>query len=324
MGGDDRPRAGLRPTYADQRRVAAPRDQGPFLPAPAEGRLVPQHELGAARAGRPSYLPGRAADRTGSKARPAAMRLCPRARRHRPVHVLQPGGRPLPAQQLRAASLPPCLRRAVPASERQARQAGRRGRHSMAGHPGRVVAAGGTREAIRSPVRPGHHPVWSARTARDAAHPAGTRSGCASTEGPSPTRRRSALPRQRRAARRRRSAGLLAAGQGRADAARPAAQPQDVDGRGRHSRDPGRAAAGPPGSRDARPVRPRLAADAGRSDRSPSGPLGKIAAGARQPSTRTPPSRFSTTCSRRSAPDQPGRTRSPKFLPIRQQLPSSA
>ena len=142
MGGDDRPRAGLRPTYADQRRVAAPRDQWPFLPAPAEGRLVPKHELGAARAGRPSYLPGRAADRTGSKAHPAAMRLCPRARRHRPVHVLQPGGRPLPAQQLRAASVPPCLGRAVRAGEWQARQPGRGGRHSVAGQ---ALAAAGRR-----------------------------------------------------------------------------------------------------------------------------------------------------------------------------------
>ena len=36
-------------------------------------------------------LPRRAADRPGSKARPAAMRLRRRARRHRPVHVLRPG-----------------------------------------------------------------------------------------------------------------------------------------------------------------------------------------------------------------------------------------
>ncbi len=42
------------------------------------------------------------------------------------------------------------------------------------------------------------------------------------------------LPGQRGAARRRHAAGLLAAGQGRADAPWPAAQPQDVDGRGRH------------------------------------------------------------------------------------------
>jgi hypothetical protein len=38
------------------------------------------------------------------------------------------------------------------------------------------------------------------------------------------------LPRQRRAARQRRTAGLLAADQGGADASRPQAQPQDIDG----------------------------------------------------------------------------------------------
>ena len=58
------------------------------------------------------------------------------------------------------------------------------------------------------------------------------------------------LPWQRRAARRRRAASLLAAGQGRADAPRPPPRPQDVDGRGRHPRDPGRAAAWTPGSRE--------------------------------------------------------------------------
>ena len=50
--------------------------------------------------------------------------------------------------------------------------------------------------------------------------------------------------------------------------------------RARHSRDPGRAAARAPGAWNARPVRPRLAADARRADRRPSGPVGGIPAGA--------------------------------------------
>ena len=82
------------------------------------------------------------------------------------------------------------------------------------------------------------------------------------------------LRRQRRAARRRPIASLLAAGQGRADASWPSAQPQDVDGRGRHSRDPGRAEARTPGPRDARPVRPRLPADAREPGSSSPGPVG--------------------------------------------------
>jgi integrase len=73
---------------------------------------------------------------------------------------------------------------------------------------------------------------------------------------------------------------------------------------------------------DARPVRPRLASDAGRSDRRPPGPLGKNRCGSEPASTRAPPSSCLTTCSRRSGPAR--RRRSPKFLPERQQLPSSA
>ena len=84
------------------------------------------------------------------------------------------------------------------------------------------------------------------------------------------------LPWQRGNARRRGAAGVLAAGQGRADATRLAAQPQDVDGRGRHSRNPGRTEARTSGSRDARPVRPCLAADAREPDGGSPGPVGRI------------------------------------------------
>ena len=91
-----------------------------------------------------------------------------------------------------------------------------------------------------------------------------------------PQGRRRAMSRYRAASRRGRSPGQLAAGQARADAARPSAQPQNLDDRGRHAGDSGRATAGPPGPRDARPLLPRLTADAGHADRGSPGPLGTI------------------------------------------------
>src|SRR6266576_173843 len=51
-------------------------------------------------------------------------------------------------------------------------------------------------------------------------------------------------------------------------------------------------------------------------------PAGKNRCGSEPASTRAPPSSCLTTCSRRSGPAR--RRRSPKFLPERQQLPSSA
>ena len=206
-------------------------------------------------AGRPPALPRRAAGRPGRKHARQRCACAARARRHRPVRLPQPRRRPPPPQQLRAASLPPGLRRAAPASQRQPRQAGHRGRHGMAGNTGRGMAASRARKAVRSPVRPGH-PRLISTAAPGTAHPAGTRSGCGSTGDRRP--QTSPVTARAAASRRRRAAGLLAAGQGRPDAPRPAARPQDVDGRGRHPRDPGRAAAGTPGPRDARPVRPRL------------------------------------------------------------------
>ena len=96
-------------------------------------------------------LPRRTADRPGRCARTAALRLRRSARRQWPVRVPQPRRRPPPVQQLRAARLPPGVRRAAPASERHAKQAGRRGRRRIAGRPGRIVASSGTRDALRSP-----------------------------------------------------------------------------------------------------------------------------------------------------------------------------
>ena len=67
VGRDDRPGARPAAPGADQRRVAAQGDRRPLPPAPAQGRLLPQHEIRAARAGRPSRIPRRAADRPGRR-----------------------------------------------------------------------------------------------------------------------------------------------------------------------------------------------------------------------------------------------------------------
>ena len=232
--------------------------------------------------GRHPALPRRAAGRPGRQARTAAVHLRRRARRKRPVRLPRPRRRPPPEQQLRAADLPAGLRRAAPASQRQPRQAGDRGRHGMAGNTGRGVAASRARKAVRSPVRPGHPAADQHRGHRALPILRARGQAAARREDRRPQQRARSLPGQRRAARRRRAAGLLAAGQGRADAARPAARPQDVDGRGRHPRDPGRAAARTPGPGNARPVRPRLAADARETDRGSPGPVGGVPPAARR------------------------------------------
>ncbi len=72
------------------------------------------------------------------------------------------------------------------------------------------------------------------------------------------------------------TARLLAADPAWPDRSWLEAQPQDLDGRGRHPGDPRRAATRPPGARDARPVRPRLASDARRPDRRSPSPMGRI------------------------------------------------
>ena len=68
VGRDDRPGARLAAPVTDQRRVAAPGGQRPLPPAPAEGRLLPQHERRAADPGRHPALPHRAAGRPGRQA----------------------------------------------------------------------------------------------------------------------------------------------------------------------------------------------------------------------------------------------------------------
>ncbi len=73
----------------------------------------------------------------------------------------------------------------------------------------------------------------------------------------------------------------VVARQDRIDTPRPPAQPQDVDGGGRHSGDPRRAPPRPRGPRHARPVLARLPADAGGPQAGPPGPLGGVAQRAR-------------------------------------------
>jgi hypothetical protein len=128
----------------------------------------------------------------------------------------------------------PRLRRPPPARQRQARSARSCRRHGMAGHPGRLLATSGHRQAVHSPGRTGnttanrcgrHGTLRNVRARRPAA---------ARRQDDRPQDRRRALLGQRRAARREPAARQLATGQTRTHAPRPAAQPQDLDGRGRH------------------------------------------------------------------------------------------
>ena len=76
-------------SVSDQPRVAAQGDQWPLSPAPAEGRLVPQHKRGAVRASRhPAFL----AELLTAQARTAAVRLRRRARRECRYVFLGPDG----------------------------------------------------------------------------------------------------------------------------------------------------------------------------------------------------------------------------------------
>ncbi len=111
------------------------------------------------------------------------------------------------------------------------------------------------------------------------------------TETHRPGRRIPAAPRPRhRDHPGRHPARLLAPDQARPDPARPKAQPQDLDGRGRHARDPGRAATRPPGARHARPLHPRLRTDARRANPGPP------SHGGRNPSKNAPPSTRARRC----------------------------
>ena len=91
----------------------------------------------------------------------------------------------------------------------------------------------------------------------------------------------------------RHTARLLAPDQARPDRARPQARPQDLDGRGRHPRDPRRTAPRPPGPRHARPLRPRLRPDARRPQARTPGPMGRLAPRPRghQPALASPAAR---------------------------------
>ena len=99
-----------------------------------------------------------------------------------------------------------------------ARQAGGRGRRSMARNTGRGMAASRARKAIRSPVRQGHAAADQHRGHRALPILRARGQAAARREDRRPQQRARSLPGQRRAARRRHAASLLAAGQGRAHA----------------------------------------------------------------------------------------------------------
>jgi hypothetical protein len=169
----------------------------------------------------------------------AGWRALPRrARWKRPVPLPGPRRRPPPQQQLRAADLPAGLRRAALASQRRPRQAGDRGRHGMAVNTGHGMAARRAGKAVRSAVRRGHPAADLHRGHRALPSVLARGQAASRREDRRPQQRARSLPGQRRTGRRRRAASLLAAGQGRADAARPPARPQDVDDRGRDSGSP--------------------------------------------------------------------------------------
>jgi hypothetical protein len=92
---------------------------------------------------------------------------------------------------------------------------------------------------------------------------------------------------------RRHTPRLLAPDQAGPDRARAAARPQDLDGRGRHPRDPRRTAPGPPGPRHPRPLRSRLRPDARRPQAGTTDQMGRLPARPRghQPALTRPVAR---------------------------------
>jgi hypothetical protein len=71
----------------------------------------------------------------------------------------RPRRRPPPEQQLRAAGLPPSLRRTIPVGQWEVSHASRRGRDGLTRNPGGLLAASSARRAIRPSVRQGHPPA---------------------------------------------------------------------------------------------------------------------------------------------------------------------
>jgi hypothetical protein len=206
----------------------------------------------------PVDLPGFLADLIASQIDAGPRQKCACVGQHGgsgPVRLPRPRRRPLPAQQLRPPRVPPGLRRTARISTRP-RPADHRRRHGLARRPGRRLAA---RPAGREPQR-GRWPRCGHRRRQPGCRclRAAARPWNRGRPGGHPAR-------------------LLASGQTGTNAARAQAQPQDMDGRGRHPGDPRRAAARARGARHARPLRPRLGADARRAEGRAPGPLGRLA-----------------------------------------------
>jgi hypothetical protein len=156
----------------DPGRMADPGGRRRVLPAPAEGRLLPQSRLGALPPGRPAAVLGRPARPPGPEQPAPAVRLRRGTRWQRPVPVPVPGWQASPAEQLRPPRVPARLRRAMRAGRRAAAPDRHRRRHRLARRPARHLAC--CRTGRRGPEQSGG--LRSAARARDPDHP-GRRSG---------------------------------------------------------------------------------------------------------------------------------------------------
>ncbi len=259
-------------------RMADPGGRRQVLPAPAEGRLLPQSRLGTLPPDRPPAVPGHPARPPGPEQPAPAVHLRRGTRRQRPVPVPLPRRQPPPAEQLRPPRVPARLRRAMRAGRPAAAPDRHRRRHHLTRRPARHLACRHT--GRRGPEQSGG--LRSAARARNPDH-----SG-------------------------RHSGGLLVSASARPDRPRAQARPPDLDGRRRHPGHPRRAAPRPRGAGHARPLYPRLGPDARDPGQGPSGPLGGLAQG---PGGDPPhsPSPCSTNCWHPTAATR--RTQAPPSAP---------
>ncbi len=121
-------------------RMADPGGRRQVLPAPAEGRLLPQSRLGTLPPDRPPAVPGHPARPPGPEQPAPAVHLRRGTRRQRPVPVPLPRRQPPPAEQLRPPRVPARLRRAMRAGRPAAAPDRHRRRHHLTRRPARHLA----------------------------------------------------------------------------------------------------------------------------------------------------------------------------------------